>query len=91
MNVNTFQKQYAEGRLDFSNENWSIALLDGVRFAGCNFTNNDFSGVNCCNANFAGCTLRGAIFHFANLGGINFRNVDAGGRFQICKYGMVIA
>lgn len=88
MDVNTFQKQYAEGRRDFSNENWSIALLGGVIFAGCNFTNNDFSGVNFCNANFEGCTLRGAIFHFANLGGINFRNVDAmGADFRFANMG----
>lgn len=89
MDVNTFQKQYAEGRRDFSNENWSIALLDAVSFAGCNFTNNDFTGVNFCNANFEGCTsLRGAIFHFANLGGINFRNVDAtGADFRFANMG----
>lgn len=81
MNKEQLQKEYQNGRRDFSNLNLSGLDLTNINLKGADLTGVNLSGAcvhyaNLTNANLTGANLSGAYLYWANLANTNLTNAN---------------
>lgn len=64
---------------DFSNNDYTFMIFEGINLAGSNFSGCNFKGSSLVNANFANCNLTNTNFNIADLQGANLAGSDITG------------